>query len=222
MDVVIAISGRQSVRAFDGTKAVSRNLILRLLQVAGRAPSGSNIQPWQVYVVSGKTQRRISEVCVGLYLDGNEGQAEYSYYPIHWREPYLARRRATGFGLYGLLGIDKTDTQAVQKYRVTNYQFFGAPIGLFFTIDRDMELGRWLDYGMFLQSLMLCATQHGLETCPQAAFCPYHEPIMRTLGAPTQQMLVCGMSMGYPLEDALINTYRTDRLDARNFSRFLD
>ena len=221
MNVSEAIEGRQSIRAFDSDREVTREVITSILTTAGRAPSGSNIQPWHVYVVTGAAKNRISDACKARYLSGDEGESEYHYYPQTWRQPYIGRRRQTGFGLYGLLGIDKADAAAVQGYRVTNYDFFGAPVGLFFTIDRDMELGSWVDYGMFLQSIMLSARGAGLETCAQAAFCPYYDSVMPLLRAPDEQMLICGMSMGYPQREAVINSYRTERLDAEAFTTFL-
>ena len=221
MNVSEAIAGRQSIRAFDSDREVTREVITSILTTAGRAPSGSNIQPWHVYVVTGAAKNRISDACKARYLSGDEGESEYHYYPQTWRQPYIGRRRQTGFGLYGLLGIDKADTAAVQGYRVTNYEFFGAPMGLFFTIDRDMELGSWVDYGMFLQSIMLSARGAGLETCAQAAFCPYYDSVMPLLRAPDEQMLICGMSLGYPQRGAVINSYRTERLDAEAFTTFL-
>lgn len=222
MRVSEAIIGRQSIRAFLADRPVSDEQIELLLNVAGRAPSGSNIQPWQVYVVRGERKACITEVCSNRFLSGDEGAYEYHYYPKNWREPYIGRRRQTGFGLYGLLGVDRKDTASVQNYRVQNYQFFGAPVGLFFTIDRDMEQGSWLDYGMFLQSFMLAAREAGLESCAQAAFCPYHDSVMPILEAPEGQMLVCGMSLGYADPDALVNTYRTGRLEARDYMTVLD
>lgn len=222
MRVSEAIIGRQSIRAFLADRPVSDEQIESLLDIAGRAPSGSNIQPWQVYVVRGERKARITEACSNRFLSGDEGAYEYHYYPKDWREPYIGRRRQTGFGLYGLLGVDRHDTESVQNYRVQNYQFFGAPVGLFFTIDRDMEQGSWLDYGMFLQSFMLAAREAGLESCAQAAFCPYHDSVMPILEAPEEQMLVCGMSLGYADPDALVNTYRTGRLEPREFMTVLD
>ena len=222
MRVSEAIIGRQSIRAFLADRPVSDEQIESLLDIAGRAPSGSNIQPWQVYVVRGERKARITEACSNRFLSGDEGAYEYHYYPKDWREPYIGRRRQTGFGLYGLLGVDRHDTESVQNYRVQNYQFFGAPVGLFFTIDRDMEQGSWLDYGMFLQSFMLAAREAGLESCAQAAFCPYHDSVMPILEAPEEQMLVCGMSLGYADPDALVNTYRTGRLEPREYMTVLD
>ena len=222
MRVSDAIIGRQSIRAFLPDQAVSDEQIEALLNVAARAPSGSNIQPWHVYIVREERKSAITEVCSARYLSGDEGAYEYHYYPRAWREPYIGRRRQTGFGLYGLLGVDRKDLASVQQYRVQNYAFFGAPVGLFFTIDRDMEQGSWLDYGMFLQSFMLATREAGMESCAQAAFCPYHDSVMPLLGAPAEQMLVCGMSLGYADPDALVNTYRTPRLEAREFMTVLD
>ena len=222
MRVTEAIIDRQSIRAFRPDLPVEDEIVDGLLNTAARAPSGSNIQPWHVYIVRGRHKNRITAACSERYLSGDEGVSEYHYYPQVWRDPYIGRRRQTGFGLYGLLGIDRHDTPAVQSYRVQNYQFFGAPVGLFFTIDRDMELGSWIDYGMFLQSFMLAAREMGLETCAQAAFCPYHDSVMPILGAPPEQMLVCGMSLGYADPDALINTYRTERLPSEAFTTRLD
>ena len=202
MKVSEAIVGRQSIRAFLSDRPVSDEQIEALLTIAGRAPSGSNIQPWHAYIVRGGRKDRITQACSTRYLSGDEGAYEYHYYPREWRDPYIGRRRQTGFGLYGLLGIERRDTQAVKNYRVQNYQFFGAPVALFFTIDRDMEQGSWVDYGMFLQSFMLAAREMGMETCAQAAFCPYHDSVMPILEAPPEQMLVCGLSLGYADPDA--------------------
>lgn len=221
MDVIDAIEGRQSIRSFDPQRPVGKPVIEAILATAARAPSGSNIQPWHVWVVQGALRQRISDACEKRFLAGDEGEAAYHYYPQEWRQPYLGRRRETGFGLYGLLGINRKDASAVEAYRVRNYRFFDAPVGLFFTIDSDMELGSWLDYGMFLQSIMLAARTHGLETCPQAAFCAYHDSIMPLLGAPDSQMLVCGMSLGYACEDASVNGYRTSRLAVEDYVTFL-
>lgn len=222
MNVSEAIVGRQSIRAFDPQREVPRETLMHILTTAARAPSGSNIQPWHVYIVAGATKAQITDACSQRYLSGDEGDAEYHYYPQTWRQPYIGRRRQTGFGLYGLMGIERNDIEAVQGYRVKNYQFFGAPVGLFFTIDRDMELGSWMDYGMFLQSVMLAAREQGLETCAQQAFCPYQDSIMPLLDAPNDQMLVCGMSMGFALESARINSFRTERLEAHEFTHFVD
>ena len=222
MNVEEAIVGRQSTRAFDATRPVSRDVIDKLLGIAGRAPSGSNIQPWKVWVVTGKRKEALSAACLERHDRGDPEQREYNYYPVEWRSPYLDRRRACGWGLYGILGITKDEKERMHEQRGQNYAFFGAPVGLFFTIERDLELGSWLDCGMFIQSIMLAARGLGLETCPQAAFCNYYDTVMEQLGAPPEQMLICGMSLGYPDPSAIVNTYRTERMDLDEFVTYLD
>ena len=138
-------------------------------------------------------------------------------YPVKWRDPYLARRRETGWGLYGLLGIGRADKAAMAAQHRQNFSFFGAPAGLIFTIDRDMELGSWLDTGMFIQSAMIAARGEGLETCAQAAFCQYHDVIQKRLNIPAGQQVVCGMALGYGDPDAKINRFRTTRIPIDDF-----
>lgn len=211
-----AIIGRQSVRAYLD-KPVPRDVIERVIAIAGRAPSGSNIQPWFVHVVQGAAKRALSAEILERHSAGDEGQRDYNYYPVTWRDPYLARRRRTGWGLYGLLGIGRQDKAAMAAQHRENYSFFGAPVGLIFSIDRDLERGSWLDFGMFLQSVMIAARGEGLATCAQAAFCPYHELIARRLNIPSQRQVVCGMAMGYPDADAKINHFRTERIALADF-----
>jgi len=222
MDVRDAIIGRQSIRAFAPDKPVARETIERILETAGRAPSGSNIQPWKVWVATGAARDAIVEACYARHMAGDQGEREYNYYPVAWREPYLGRRRETGWGLYGLLGIGKGDKPAMKLQHGRNFLLFDAPVGVFFTIERDMELGSWLDCGMFIQSVMLAARAEGLETCPQAAFCGYHDTVTRLLGVPADQQLICGMSLGYALDDAPVNSFRTSRIPVRAFTTFRD
>lgn len=221
MDVQEAIEGRQSVRGFLRDKPVPRETIEAILGVAGRAPSGSNIQPWHTWVATGEKRDAIAEACQARHRAADPGEQEYNYYPVEWREPYIGRRRNTGWGLYGHLGIEKGDKENMALQHGRNYEFFDAPVALFFTIDRDMELGSWIDYGMFLQSVMLAARGFGLETCPQAAFLKYHDTIMEMIGAPREQMFVCAMSLGYADEEAHVNRYRTPRLPVSEFTVFL-
>ncbi|MCB1511308.1 MAG: nitroreductase, partial [Hyphomicrobiaceae bacterium] len=182
MTVEEAIVGRQSIRAFDPNRPVPQATIEKILEIAGRAPSGSNIQPWKVWVATDAARDAIVKACLDRHMTGSEGKREYNYYPVTWREPYIGRRRETGWGLYSLLGIGKSDKDAMKIQHGRNYEFFDAPVGLFFTIDRDMELGSWLDCGMFIQSVMLAARGEGLETCPQAAFCNFHDTVTALLG----------------------------------------
>lgn len=214
-----AIRGRQSVRAYL-KQPVARDLVRRILETAGRSPSGSNIQPWRVWVVDGAKRDELCNEILGLYDTSGEGSREYNYYPVKWREPYLARRRACGWGLYATMGITREDKAGMHAQRRQNFDFFGAPTGLVFTIDRDLEIGSWLDCGMFVQSVMIAARQFGLETCPQAAFANFHEVIRRHLSIPQDQMVICGMALGYPDETAKVNSFRTDREALENYVTF--
>jgi nitroreductase len=220
MTVAEAIEGRQSIRAFLRDKPVPRATIERILAVAGRAPSGSNIQPWKVRVVTGEVRDRLVAALMARHAAGDDGKREYNYYPVSWREPYLGRRRQTGWGLYGLLGIGKGDHDKTRAQHGRNFCFFDAPVGLIFTIDRDMEQGSWLDTGMFIQSVMIAARGEGLETCPQAAFCNYHDTIQHMLAIPAGEMVVCGMALGYADPAAPVNSYRTERIPLTDYVTF--
>ena len=217
-----ALLSRRAVRGFVDTP-VPRATIEDILMLAARAPSGTNIQPWQVYVVSGEVRQQISAAIIEARATGSEAhQDEYAYYPRNWREPYLGRRRSLGKHLYGHLGIPKEDKAGMARHFQRNYEFFGAPVGLFFAIDRDLEVGSWLDFGMFIQSVMIAARVHGLHTCPQQAFAQYHRVIAPLIGMPAEQMLVCGMSLGYedPAEPG--NRLRSEREPVAAFTRFVD
>lgn len=222
LSVADAIEGRQSIRAFLADKPVPRETIERILAIASRAPSGSNIQPWKVRVVSGPALARLKTRLMARHEAGDEGKREYNYYPVKWREPYIGRRRATGWGLYGLLGIGKGDTVAMRAQAGRNFVFFDAPVGLIFSMDRDMEVGSWLDTGMFIQSVMIAARGEGLETCPQAAFCNYADTIQDMLAMPADQIIVCGMALGYADPLAAVNSFRTDRIAVGEFAVFHD
>lgn len=220
LSVEDAIRGRQSVRAFQKTP-VPRPLIARILETAGRAPSGTNIQPWKVYVFDGAARDSIVGEMCHAYDTEPEPTRPYNYYPVEWREPYIGRRRACGWGLYGTLGITRDDKEGMRLQRRGNYELFGAPVGLIFTIDKDMEVGSWLDTGMFIQSVMIAARQFGLETCPQAALANYHALLRRRLGIPEVEQVVCGMALGYADMTAKVNTFRTEREPVEVFTRFV-
>jgi nitroreductase len=219
-----AIATRRSVRAFLPTP-VPRATIERILAVASRAPSGTNTQPWKVYVLTGEPLRSLSRKLVAAYDDPEESARhteEYPYYPTEWVSPYIDRRRKVGWDLYGLLGIGKTDKARMHAQHRRNYEFFGAPVGLMFTIDRILRQGSWLDYGMFLEALMVAARAHGLATCPQAAFTQFHRIIVEAIGAPAEEQLVCGMSLGFADPGAIENTLVTEREPVAGFARFLE
>jgi nitroreductase len=217
-----AIMSRRSVRAYLN-KPVERGLIEDVLQVAARAPSGTNTQPWHVHVLMGQAKDQLSEKILAAFNDPEERAKHteaYAYYPLKWQSPFIERRRKVGWDLYSLLGIGKEDKAAMHAQHAQNYRFFGAPVGLMFTIDRVMQQGSWLDYGMFLQTVMVAARARGLATCPQAAFTQFHRIIEAHLGCSEQEMLVCGMSLGWPDEQALVNQLRTEREPVSGFTTF--
>jgi len=193
--------------------------------VASRAPSGTNTQPWKVYVLTGAAKAALSQAILAAYDDPAQRAThveEYAYYPTEWVPPYIDRRRKVGWDLYGLLGIAKTDRERMHAQHGRNYAFFDAPVGLIFTIDRIMRQGSWLDYGMFLQNVMVAARARGLDTCPQAAFTQYHRIVTAQVGAPATEQLVCGMSLGYADPDAVENRLVTERAPVASFARFLE
>jgi nitroreductase len=216
-----ALLSRRSLRAFK-PDPVPRETVERILALASRAPSGTNIQPWKVTVVAGEARERLVRAMHEEFLRvGEEGwQREYEYYPTRWREPYLARRRKLGWDLYGLLGIAKGERDKTRRQHARNYLFFDAPVGLVFTLERDLPVGAWLDTGMFLQSIMLAARACGLDTCPQAAIASAHTVLRRELHIPQAEIVVCGMSLGHARADALENTLVTEREPVAGFARF--
>jgi nitroreductase len=219
-----AIVTRRSLRAFLPTP-VPRSTIEEILTVASRAPSGTNTQPWKVYVLTGTAKTELSRKILAAYNDPAERAThseEYAYYPTEWVSPFIDRRRKVGWDLYGLLGIEKTDKARMHAQHARNYEFFGAPVGLMFTIDRVMRQGSWLDYGMFIEGVMVAARAHGLDTCPQAAFTPFHRIVTDEIGAPANEQLVCGMSLGWADPGAIENTLVTEREPVAGFARFLD
>jgi nitroreductase len=201
---------------------VSRESIEHILNVARYAPSGTNTQPWQVYVLAGEIKTALSAAILAeLEVNPEAQEREYEYYPTEWFEPYLGRRRACGWGLYGALGIQRGENARMHEQRARNYTFFDAPIGLIITIERRLNIGSWMDLGMFLQNIMLSARGQGLHSCPQAAFANYHRLIRDHLPVPDEEIVVCGMAIGY--RDALApeNIWRTDRAPLSSFTRWL-
>ena len=217
-----AITSRRSVRAFLPAP-VPCALIEHILSVASRAPSGTNMQPWSVHVVAGETKEKLSRAILDAFDAGDEEHRRpWKYYPDEHFEPYASRKRAVGWGLYGLLGIGKGEHAKMKAQRAQNYLFFGAPVGMFFTIDARLEIGSWLDCGMFIQNIMICARGHGLHTCAQASFADYHRIIRAHLGIPEDHTVICGLSIGYEDTEAAANRLRTDRAPVTEFARFID
>ena len=223
-----AIDTRMSARAFT-QQAVPRELIAELLAQASRAPSGTNTQPWKVYVLQGHSRDSLVEkVCaahdeVRAHPEKAANYREpYDYYPEKWVSPFIDRRRENGWSLYGLLGITKGDKDKMHAQHQRNYRFFDAPVGLMFTLDKVMGRGSLVDYGMFLQTLMLAARGMGLHTCPQAAWNGFGSIILPHIGAGDNEMLVCGMALGYADESQIVNTFRTPRETVASFTQWLE
>ena len=219
-----AITSRRSIRAFLD-KPVAREDIERILEVAARAPSGTNTQPWKVYVLTGQARKQLSDAILAVNADpqqAREHTEEYAYYPREWVSPYIDRRRKVGWDLYSLLGLTRDNKAGMAAQHARNYAFFDAPVGFIFTIDRIMEQGSWLDYGMFLQNIMVAARARGLDTCPQAAFTQYHRVIAAQLGLPDNEMVVCGMALGWADPARIENSLVTDREPVAGFTRFME
>jgi nitroreductase len=208
-----AIRSRQSVRAFLPTP-VGRTTVEELLRLASRSASGSNIQPWRVRVIAGDVKARLTQAIFDAVA------REWNYYPVRWREPFLGRRRKIGWDMYNLLGVAKGDFEGTQLARMRNYEFFGAPIGMIFTLDEDLEIGSWLDLGIFLGSVMIAARGHGLHTCPQAAFADFHSIIRPLLNIPENEIIVCAMALGHIDPEAPVNGLKTERADLDAFATF--
>ncbi len=216
LSVYEAITSRRSVRAFK-SDPVPRETVAHILEVASRAPSGTNIQPWHVHVLTGDALTSLSDAVLDAYWnEPQEHENDRQHYLEKMREPYLARRRKIGWALYGLLGIKKGEREKTREFHSRNYKFFNAPVGMIFTIDRDMGWMSWLDYGMFIQNICIAARGQDLHTCPQAAWGSYHDVVEKHLDLPAEQLVHCGMSLGYEDTTAEVNELETVRepLDA--------
>lgn len=222
-----AITSRMSARAFL-PQPVEREVIEHILEVASRAPSGTNTQPWKVYVLQGDSRDAlVQKVCAAhdaLRADpalASEYREAYDYYPEKWVSPYIDRRRENGWSLYGLLGITKGDKDKMHAQHQRNFRFFDAPVGLMFTLDQVMGRGSLVDYGMFLQNIMVAARSRGLHTCPQAAWNGFAKIILPHIGAGDQEMLVCGMALGHADLDDKVNSFHTPREPVASFTHWL-
>ena len=222
-----AIRSRHSVRAFLSTP-VDAQIIKDILEVACRAPSGTNTQPWKVYVVTDKKRdEMVDRVCKAQLEIYNhpEKAAEYQetfpYYPEKWISPFIDRRRENGWGLYGLLNIQKGEKEKMAAQQLRNYQLFDAPVGLYFAVNKAMGIGSKMDISMMIQNVMVAAKARGLDTCPQAAWNHFHPIVLEVLGASDDEELVCTVALGYANPDGIVNTFITPREPVENFTVFL-
>lgn len=217
-----AILKRRAVRAFL-PDPVDPTLVRRLIELAARAPSGTNMQPWKLRVVGSQSRARLETALIAALEAGERpGAEEYRYYPERFREPYLSRRRKVGWDLYGLLGVAKGDTAGMLRQTAANLRFFDAPVALMLTIDRDLEIGSWLDLGMFIENLLIAAQGHGLDSCPQAIFAQFHPIVRRELAIPEDEIVVCGIAIGKADPDAPANRLVPEREPIEGFTTWLD
>lgn len=219
MDILTAIEGRQSVRAFLD-RPLAASTIEAILKTARWAPSGTNTQPWRVLVLGPQTIQQLGDAIIADINSGGTSHPDYQYYPEKWTEPYLSRRRACGLALYSALGIQKEDVEATKKQWLKNYHFFGAPCGLLLLIDSQLAKGSWMDMGMFIQNIMLAARGHGLETCSQASLADRPQIVRRICQIDEKWQVVCGMALGYADWDNPINQYRTAREEVSSFAEW--
>lgn len=219
MDVKQALQERKSTRAFEA-RVVEEEKIRAVLDAARHAPSGVNTQPWKVAVVSGEKLQQVTSAMESAFRGGQKGKMDYQYYPLEWQGDYKERRKACGLQMYQTLEIGREDKERQMDQWAANYRGFDAPVILFFLMDGVMETGSFLDYGMFVQSVMLAAQEQGLATCPQAALAEYPEIVKQQLGYAEDTVLIAGMAMGYEEKGALINSYRTPREEVDGFATF--
>jgi len=222
IDVLDAVRTRRSIRAYK-KDSVALSVLESIMTRAGYAPSGSNLQPWHVHVLTGQTLQRVGGKIQSAFLNEEKShQRDYDYYTDPVLEPYLDRRRRCGWGLYQTLGIARGDHEKSRAYRASNYVFFGAPVGLVFTIDRSLKIGSWLDYGMFLQTIMLVARGFGLHTCAEASIASYPDIVRSELGISPERIVLCGMAMGYADDSAVVNTFQPERINLKDHTTFCD
>ena len=216
-----AIDTRLTCRAFTN-ELPNRNIITSIIERAKRAPSGGNLQPWRMWVVAGQPLEEFKKDIAEKIKDNPMGEGtEYNIYPPNLIEPYESRRREVGRSMYEVLNIPKEDKAGRMKQFMRNFEFFGAPIALFFAIDREMQEGQWSDLGMFIQSIMLLAREEGLHTAPQEAWAIWYKSVNKFLDIPEELMLFCGMGIGFADENDPINTFRSKREDIDDFAEFI-
>jgi nitroreductase len=216
-----ALISRRSIRAFKH-EAVADTLMRRILEAARWAPSGSNIQPWKIHVLNGESRQQYTDALLAAEANNEAGAMEYNYYAPEWREPFLERRRACGFGLYGAMGVGRKDKQGRREAFLNNYKFFGAATGLLFWIPSDLEHGSWIDYGTFVQSISIAARGWGLSTIAQGALGEFPHVAHKMFNIGDDYKLIGGMSIGWPNEGAPVNLFQPERLDVDEFTTWLD
>jgi nitroreductase len=219
MHIDEALRVRRSCRAFK-PDPVSRELMEELLTIASRAPSGTNIQPWKMHIVAGEVRARLErEVLAHRESNPHDTRAEFPRESKR-KEPYTSRMRKLGKEMYTLIGIPKGDEAANWAQWGRNYKFFDAPVGIIFTIDKDLDRMSYVDLGMFMQSLMLAAKARGLDTCAQGAWNGYWSATRRVLNVPDEDYIVCGISLGYADERHPVNTLVSEREPLEKFATF--
>ena len=217
MDVIEAVQARRSVRRFR-PDPVDDAVLRTLVASAARAPSGGNVQPWRIYVVNGDAMARLR---AHLAEQPPLEVPEYDIYPKGLTEPYRANRFQLGEQMYATVGIAREDKEGRMRQFAHNNDFFGAPAALFCFLDRQMGPPQWSDAGMYLQTFMLLAVEQGLATCPQEYWAVRHEAVRSFVGAPAQEMLFCGVSVGYEDSEAPINSLRSERMPLEQWATFL-
>lgn len=218
MSATEAVTSRRSIRAFTD-QPVPDETLRTILADASRAASGTNIQPWHVTVLQGQAKDGLVDAIQAAFDDGATEKDE-KYYPSEFVEPYRARRRKIGWDMYGLIGIEKGDYEKMAAQARQNYEFFGAPVGLIFTMHETMSYGGWMDLGLYMANIMTLAREHGLDTCPQAAWREFETAIHTHLQLPEDQRVIVGMALGYEDTSAVINELRTERADLSEFVDF--
>ncbi len=221
MNIFDLLKQRKSVRAFLDTE-VDKEKIITILEAAKMAPSGVNMQPFQVAVVSGAKKTEVEQKILEAFDNNTKENMDYQYYPLEWKDPYKSRRKEMGLLLYKTLSIHKEDKEQQTHQWRENYKAFGAPTVLYFFMDSFLEKGSFLDYGMFLQSILLAATELGIGTCPMASLAEFPSIVKKELDIDQDKILLCAIALGYEDTDAPINSFKTDRIALEEFATFYE
>ena len=221
MHVTEAVNRRRSIRAFT-SEPIAPELLREVVELAARAPSGGNLQPWRIQVLYGAALQRFRSVMTERIAQGGHDGVEYQVYPPALHEPYRTQRFELGEALYAWLGIPRADKAARQRQFDRNYDFFGAPAALFCFIDRRMQQGQWSDLGMYLQTLMLLLQERGVDSCAQEAWAAYHQTVREFVGAPSELMLFCGVAIGHADDSKPENKLQSARAPLSTFATFHD